>query len=398
MNRNIIFGIITGLMLSFSVNAEQLILDDLIVSGVSDGTALAYNCSAGATLPFPDFVLDSSSVTDTIPAGEPIIRVKPVFATCDTSVNPFICEYTCDTGGGHVCVGYDCVNGEQFDGNTLVLKENNLRIRFHDTSITDALGQSWNVEANASSNGGRSYFGFQLKSVTPDTLRVSDGTSPAYNCADLAVTKYPTNNLPSTGTIPEGEPVILAQPDLPSCTFISGAFQCLHICEEDTTLVYSQRSVLTLGTASGNPSLTDGVAIGYESAVEDGAVSVGRAALARRIAHVAAGISATDALTLEGLQGYSLLAQQKARAVLLAQQIADANTQLDEIETLIFPLTLLEALSEQPPVLPSGEIIDTSRNGDMKGPRESVNLQRLSVFRDTLERAIHFADTDVAAT
>ena len=35
---------------------------------------------------------------------------------------------------GSNCVGVDCVNGEVFNFNTLKLKENNVRVRFQDTS------------------------------------------------------------------------------------------------------------------------------------------------------------------------------------------------------------------------------------------------------------------------
>ena len=36
---------------------------------------------------------------------------------------------------GSLCVGFDCVNNEVFDFDTIRLKENNLRILFHDTSV-----------------------------------------------------------------------------------------------------------------------------------------------------------------------------------------------------------------------------------------------------------------------
>jgi hypothetical protein len=35
---------------------------------------------------------------------------------------------------GSLCVGFDCVNGEVFSFDTIRLKENNLRIKFDDTS------------------------------------------------------------------------------------------------------------------------------------------------------------------------------------------------------------------------------------------------------------------------
>jgi hypothetical protein len=198
---------------------------------------------------------------------------------------------------------------------------------------------------------------------------------------------YPQGNPPSIGVIPFGEPII--QP-----TFIAGSctpFDCLHTCEE--VPYWTVKSLFRAGTASGNPPFSDGVAIGYESIPENGVVSIGRADLLRRIANVAKGVSATDALTVEDLQDFNVLGSQKERAMLLTQQIADAHAQLDEIEETIYPLELLKALRQDVPTLPGGEEIDTSPGGDMTGTSENANLQRLRVFSDTLEKVISFADT-----
>ena len=43
---------------------------------------------------------------------------------------------------GSACIGFDCVNGESFGFDTLRLKENNLRIKFQDTS-SSASFPSW---------------------------------------------------------------------------------------------------------------------------------------------------------------------------------------------------------------------------------------------------------------
>jgi len=312
-----------GIVVSFSffASADQLIDDDLIVNGASDGTAPAYDCSPGATLPFwlPDLSPDPSSATETIPAGDPIIIVKPNLSTCVTDPDPavpWICEYTCDMPFSAACVGQDCVNGESFDVDTLRLKENNLRIRFHDMTIGDVLGESWNVEANSSQNGGLDYFDFQVKSVEIDSVMISDGTAPAYDCSATGLLPYPFESI---GTIPSGEPVLQANPI--NCVVQNSQYMCEISCEEIP--YYTVKSVFRLGAESYN----DGVAIGYESTPEDGSISVGRADLLRRIANVAAGINATDALTLEGL-------------AILAQQIADANAELDAIEDRIEQLEL----------------------------------------------------------
>jgi hypothetical protein len=60
---------------------------------------------------------------------------------------------------GSLCTGFDCVSGESFGFATLVLKENNLRLKFHDTSGTGSFpSNDWWIEANDSANGGANYF------------------------------------------------------------------------------------------------------------------------------------------------------------------------------------------------------------------------------------------------
>lgn len=60
---------------------------------------------------------------------------------------------------GSLCVGVDCVNGESFGFDTIRLKENNLRIRFVDTSASASFPTNdWQITANDSSNGGENKF------------------------------------------------------------------------------------------------------------------------------------------------------------------------------------------------------------------------------------------------
>ena len=61
---------------------------------------------------------------------------------------------------GSLCVGFDCVNGESFGYDTVRLKENNLRIKFQDTSSSASFPTNdWEITINDSANGGASYFG-----------------------------------------------------------------------------------------------------------------------------------------------------------------------------------------------------------------------------------------------
>jgi hypothetical protein len=57
------------------------------------------------------------------------------------------------------CVGLDCVDGESFGFDTLRLKENNLRIKFDDTSTGSGFpSNDWALQANETASGGASRF------------------------------------------------------------------------------------------------------------------------------------------------------------------------------------------------------------------------------------------------
>ncbi len=59
---------------------------------------------------------------------------------------------------GSACVGFDCVNGESFGFDTIRLKENNLRIKFMDTSGSPFPSNDWQITANDSASGGLNKF------------------------------------------------------------------------------------------------------------------------------------------------------------------------------------------------------------------------------------------------
>jgi hypothetical protein len=62
---------------------------------------------------------------------------------------------------GSLCVGFDCVDGEAFGFDTIRLKENNLRIRFDDTSaIAGFPANDWQIVANDSASGGDNFLAF----------------------------------------------------------------------------------------------------------------------------------------------------------------------------------------------------------------------------------------------
>jgi hypothetical protein len=77
---------------------------------------------------------------------------------------------------GSACIGFDCVNGEAFSFDTIRLKENNLRIKFDDTSSTGSFPRNdWQLTANDSANGGASKFSIDdiTNSRTPFTVEAN---------------------------------------------------------------------------------------------------------------------------------------------------------------------------------------------------------------------------------
>ncbi|MBN2892918.1 MAG: T9SS type A sorting domain-containing protein [Bacteroidales bacterium] len=62
---------------------------------------------------------------------------------------------------GNIGVGVDCIDGESFGYNTILLKENNVRIRFEDTSVDPFPGNDWTLIANSTVSGGENYFALE---------------------------------------------------------------------------------------------------------------------------------------------------------------------------------------------------------------------------------------------
>lgn len=78
--------------------------------------------------------------------------------------------------GGSLCVGLDCVNGENFGFDTGRYKENNLRIHFDDTSSSASFpSNDWRIVINDSSNGGNNYFAVEDATAGRQTFRVDAG-------------------------------------------------------------------------------------------------------------------------------------------------------------------------------------------------------------------------------
>jgi hypothetical protein len=104
----------------------------------------------------PDAIEEQGKVrtkSDGIPAGDLGLNASSMSVAKDQVINDDLIVRA------SACIGFDCANGETFNYDTIKLKENNLRIKFDDTSIYSNYPRNdWQLTANSSSNGGLSKF------------------------------------------------------------------------------------------------------------------------------------------------------------------------------------------------------------------------------------------------
>ena len=83
---------------------------------------------------------------------------------------------------GSICAGFDCVNNESFGFDTIRLKENNLRIKFEDTSVGSFPTNDWQLTANDSASGGSSKFSIEdiTGSKVPFTVTAGASTNSIF--------------------------------------------------------------------------------------------------------------------------------------------------------------------------------------------------------------------------
>ncbi len=83
---------------------------------------------------------------------------------------------------GSICAGFDCVNNEDFSFDTLRLKENNLRLKFEDTSVGTFPGNDWQLTANDTASGGLDKFSIDdvTGGRTPFTIVAGAPTNALY--------------------------------------------------------------------------------------------------------------------------------------------------------------------------------------------------------------------------
>jgi hypothetical protein len=106
---------------------------------------------------------------------------------------------------GSLAVGFDAVNNENFGFDTVRLKENNLRIKFEDTSTGAFPSNDWQLTANDTTSGGKSRFSIDdvTNSKTPFTVEASAPSNSLYVASSGKIgfgNSSPVLGLHQTGT------------------------------------------------------------------------------------------------------------------------------------------------------------------------------------------------------
>jgi hypothetical protein len=78
---------------------------------------------------------------------------------------------------GSGCFGFDCVNNESFGFDTIRLKENNLRIKAEDTSVSPYPTNDWQLTFNDSASGGASKFSVEDITGAKVPMTITAGAS-----------------------------------------------------------------------------------------------------------------------------------------------------------------------------------------------------------------------------
>jgi len=174
------------------------IIVTLLFSGVTFSQSLNNGRDASSTpqvsiaavtnvQPVQDTVKETKSDSD-VP-----LMLKSAESTADTMVTDDLIVT------GSIGVGFDMTKDYDFGANTIVLKENNLRILFDDTSNSGSLpSNDWMLKANDSYDGGANYFAIQDATAGNDVFKIDAGV-PA-NAMYVSRSSYGFNsNSPAIG-------------------------------------------------------------------------------------------------------------------------------------------------------------------------------------------------------
>src|SRR3954471_14221 len=76
---------------------------------------------------------------------------------------------------GSLCVGLDCPVNPNFGFDTIILRENNLRIFFDDTSVSPFPNNKWRLTVNSTASGGVSFFALDDVTGSKQPFRINAG-------------------------------------------------------------------------------------------------------------------------------------------------------------------------------------------------------------------------------
>ena len=209
------------------------------------------------------------------------------------------------TAQGNQCIGYDCVNNEDFGSDVLRLKENNNRIRFWDSASSQSEIQSLEIIANDSSNGGDNHFSFEHSQVLPVFGDgVTEGFDSEGNFRVIGVDEqlYSSENGGNSN-----------HPNLaPLWTY------------ENTSLLKLKK-----GTTA------EAITLGQGSTSEENAISVGADTLLRQIKNVAQGLADSDLLITGLINHYDPIDDQKTDVIDIQVQLTNLATQITQLENWV---------------------------------------------------------------
>ena len=136
---------------------------------------------------------------------------------------------------GSECLGQDCNLDEEFAFSTLIMKENNLRIFFHDTSNTASFPTNdWEIIANESANEGASFFGIADRLPGWPTVSGGGACDAGTNVGVQCTTDSECAGICNGGTF-DGQPCNVG---VSFCTDGGGVCEGAGICEAAGNIVF----------------------------------------------------------------------------------------------------------------------------------------------------------------
>ena len=132
--------------------------------GTDQPVQIGARAQSGAFAVVGGSIVSGGEEAEPAPAAAPMPGAKAQTFTTDLIVQ------------GSQCIGIDCTSTESFSFDTLRLKENNLRIKFDDTSGSASFpGNDWELTANDSTNGGLNRFSIRDVTAGRDPFTVLAG-------------------------------------------------------------------------------------------------------------------------------------------------------------------------------------------------------------------------------